>query len=351
MTSIKDVAKDAGVSIATVSYVLNHTKQVSPEAEQRVLSSIQKLNYNANQMARGLRSKQSSRIGVMLQNIRNPFFPSVLAGMEEAARDAGYSLTFLNSYNDLNVEKKDMLTLKQMWVDGVILDSCVDEDNRSEYLEFLKELTYSTGKRTPIVMLERNFSDAGILSVCANYYEASYASTCHMISMGKRQIVHFTAQSRWDMLLERCRGYVQAMTDNNLSENVVIKKGVLSASDGYAITQALMKSGQTFDGIFAVNDQQAIGAMKALDEAGIAIPDDVAVTGFDNIAISSLITPQLTTTDVPRYRMGYEAVNLLVESIRGGAVGRPPLLVLETKLVVRGSTDKAVKDNWDFREI
>lgn len=350
MTSIKDVARDAGVSIATVSYVLNHSKQVSPEAEQRVLSSIRKLNYNANQMARGLRSKQSCRIGVMLQNIRNPFFPSVLAGMEEAARDYGYSLTFLNSYNDPNVEKKDMITLKQMWVDGVILDSCVDEDQRADYIDFLKELMHASGKRTPIVMLERNFSDAGIPSVCANYYEASYASTRHMISTGKRQIVHYTALSRWDMLLERCRGYVQAMTDSGLSENVVIKKGEMSASDGYAFTQALIGGGQPFDGIFAVNDQQAIGAMKALNEKGIAIPDGVAVIGFDNIAISSLITPQLTTTDVPRYKMGYKAVDLLVNSIRGGAVISAPL-VLETKLIVRGSTDKTVKDSWDFREI
>ena len=147
MASIKDVAKDAGVSIATVSYVINKNKYVSPEYTKKVMDSIKKLNYNVSPVARSLRNRKTNTIGVVLQNITNIFFPELLAGLEEFARSKNYSLLFSNSYDDIEIEKNDITTLQNMWVDGIILDSCVLEKKiEMNIWIFLKQIIFQVKK-------------------------------------------------------------------------------------------------------------------------------------------------------------------------------------------------------------
>ena len=350
MASINDVAKDAGVSIATVSYIINKTKPVSPEVEKRVMDSIEKLNYNASYIARSLRRKRTNIIGVVLQNIRNPFFPSLLAGLEEGARANNYTLTFLNSYNDIKTERNDMMTLSQMWVDGIIIDTCIEETKKASYVQHLKKMKDREGKRIPMVILERNIDNGGFNAISVNNFQSGYEATRHLIEKERRKILHLTFDFEWSMTIDRKYGYMRAMEEANLLDAVRVEKVMHNAEAGYCMMKQLLEEGYRPEGVFAANDQMAIGCIKAIQEAGCSIPDDIAVVGFDNIDAASFINPSLTTIDVPRYRMGHEAVSLLVQNIENNDLPYKDI-ILETKLIVRKSTDSKVSASWDFRDL
>lgn len=349
MASIKEVAKDAGVSIATVSYVLNKSKYVSPELTKKVLYSVKKLNYNINPMASCLRNKTTSTIGVVLQNIRNPFFPLLLAGLETQARRNDYRLMFFNSYNDLDVEKQAVLTFSNMWVDGIIIDSCVKESEKAEYIEFLR--ANDPGKNIPVVFLERSLDNQKSSAVITNNFDCGYVATHHLIQMGRKNIIFISGPNDWSMVADRKFGYLKAIEESGLQSKQIITADDFSANSAYKIIkQILSEGGNHIDGIFAMNDQIALGSIKAIKDLGLNIPSDIAVVGFDNIQLSSMITPSLTTIDVPRYLMGKTAVELLVGHIND-ETKQAQTVILPSQIVIRHSTDQKIEDRWDFEDL
>lgn len=346
MSSIKDVALDAGVSIATVSYVLNGNKFVSPELTDKVNESIKKLNYQANPVARSLRSKRTKNIGVILQNIRNIFFPQLLAGLEECMRAQDFNLIFSNSYNDLKIEKDAINTMRGMWVDGIILDSCAKECDISKYVDFLKQSNQK--KKIPIVMLERNLCPGKFHSVAVDNVKSGYIATKHLLDLGRSKILHIAGTEGWSMSTDRKEGYLKALRERDLASYALIYTGEFRAQDGYAIIkERIMQNHTDIDAVFAANDQMALGAMTALKEYGIRIPDDIAIVGIDNVFASSIVEPSLTTVNVPKYTMGCTAAKLLLSEIEQPSKEKQDI-VLDTNLIVRQSTNLRGEKTWDL---
>lgn len=336
MATIKDVAKDAGVSIATVSNVINNTKYVSEELTKKVEESMEKLNYNINNIARNLRSKVSSTIGVVLQNVNDVFFSEILIGLEEHVREQNYSMMFFNTNFDKTKEKKAIETLKTMWIDGIILDSCIPDSQTDEYAKFL--FKNNSEKKIPIVLLERDFG-RNFNAVLVENYEGAYAATKHLIDIGKSKLLNISGKHDWAMIKHRTEGFKKAAEDSNLPKSSIhIEYGNLDMISGYIITRKCLEYGKNFDGIFAVNDRMAVGAIQAIKEFGVRIPEDIAVVGFDNIAIYNLLNPSLTSVNVPKYQMGYTAAKMLIDSIKHES-SKLPLIKLPTKLFVRNSSD------------
>jgi len=328
-----------------VSYVLNKNKYVSPELTEKVNKSVEKLDYYANPVARSLRNKKTHTIGIVLQNIRNIFFPQVLAGLEEYARANDYNLQFVNTYNDIHTERRALASLKNMWVDGIILDSCVSESEKGEYLEFLKGLNME--KEIPIVMLERNLGSPDYSAVLVDNYTGGLLAARHLIETGKNKIIHITDNNNWCMTSNRMLGYLDAMREHGLEANIEIHRCDMTAFDGYNLMKGLLFHGASFDGVFAVNDQVAIGAMKAAKELGRSIPEDIAFVGFDNIFVSSMIDTPLTTVHVPKYELGKTAETLLLRTI-DQKLEAPEVVTLPVKLIVRQSTDLRGDNSWEL---
>lgn len=345
MARMKEVADDAGVSVATVSYVINKTKYVSPELTLRVEKSIEKLDYNTNPVARSLRNKKTMSIGIVLQNIRNIFFPQLLAGLEESLREKGYNLLFVNTYNDIDEEWKTIQSLRGMWVDGIILDSCCNEKNKTEYAKHLNHRTAS--KHIPILLLERNLGIKELDAVSIDNFNGAYIATKHLIDSEHRQIMHIAGNKDWSMSIDRLEGYLKALSDYGLESRKFYNYGSFLPQDGYSIMKEILDQHHNIDGLFAANDQMAIGAMKAILEYGLKIPEDIAVVGFDNIFVSSLINPTLSTINVPKYMIGKTAAEMLIESIEKPDK-QPENRIMQTNLIVRQSSDVRGERSWDL---
>lgn len=345
MAGIKEVAKDAGVSVATVSYVLNKNKYVSPDLTKKVEDSIKKLNYNCNHVARSLRNKKTYIIGVVLQNVKNIFFPQLLEGLEEYARSKKYRLLFLNSYNDPYTERDAITTLRNMWVDGIILDSCVAETDKDSFLKFL--LDYKSGKKIPVVLLERSLGSENVNVVKVDNFHGAYQATKHLIEKGRKNIMHIAGTKDWSMTEDRIKGYIQALKDGGLEKSILVRYSTYKPQDGYAIMKELLQQNSTIDGVFAANDQMAIGAMKAIMEMGFNIPGDISVVGFDNIFVSTLTEISLTTINVPKYSIGNAAAALLINAIENPDK-KPEQITMTSNLIVRQSTDLKGQKNWEL---
>jgi LacI family transcriptional regulator len=336
VSNIKDVAKDAGVSIATVSNVINSSKYVSEELCLKVEQSMKKLDYNINTIARNLRSKVSMTIGVVLQNINDVFFTEVLIGLEEYIRGQNYSLMFFNTNFDEKEEVKAIESLRTMWIDGILLDSCVPDSQVAEYSKFL--FKDREEKKIPIVLLERDFGRDHNAVVIDNL-EGAYSATKHLIDIGKKKILNISGKHDWSMIKQRSEGYKSALLDSGMKVDTdYIEYGDMNMASGYDITRKALEYGKVFDGIFAINDRMAVGAMLAIKDSGIKIPEDIAVVGFDNISLYNLLNPSLTTINVPKYQLGYSSAKSLIDGIKSESY-TSPIIKLPTKLIIRKSTD------------
>jgi len=346
MASIKDVAKRAGVSISTVSNVINGTKHVSDKLKQKILDAINELNYEVDPVARSLKSKKTMTIGVIITSINRIFFPQVLRGIQDEASRNGYNITFYNTDDSFEKERHYIQMLENNWVDGIIVDSVADSENKDYFLSLLN--LGSSKKRIPVISLERRIDGFGIGSVAVNNHFGGRIATQHLIEQGCKKIVHITGPSGSCMAQERLSGYKEELLKNRLNvDNARICEGDFSPPSGYQAMKQLLISGIEVDGVFAANDQMAIGAIKAIKEHGYRIPEDIKVVGFDNSFIASIVEPSLTTVNVPKYKLGAMAVQLLLKRINGDSDDLD-FVELPINLIVRQSTDLHGDKNWDL---
>lgn len=339
MASIKDVAKAAGVSISTVSSVINKNKPVSDELTKRVEKAIKELNYQASSVARSLKNKKTNSIGIVLPNISRIFFPQVLKGIVDTAIKYGYNLTFCDANEDISKEKYYIRMLESSWVDGIILDCSADIKEDKDYIRYLQDLG-GTKKRIPIVSLERILKDNLTDAVIIDNKKSGYNAVNHLIELGHKRIAHITGPLKFPMCVDRMEGYKQALSDNGIKvDNSLIKDGDFYPLSGYNIMKEWLLKGINISAVFAGNDQMAIGAIKAIRESGLRIPEDIAIIGFDNLFISSIVSPSLSTINVPKYKMGSTAVELLHKRIMNPKSEKKEVVTLPTNLIVRQSTD------------
>ena len=330
MVTIRDVAKKAAVSVTTVSHVVNQTRFVAEETEKRVRLAMEELDYRPNILARSLRKGATGTIGLVLPDSSNPFFAESGRLLEEAAFRRSFSLILCNSNGDLEKERRytDVLFNKQ--VDGIIFMAAGDD---TKSLSKLVEL------KLPVVVVDRILNDPDVDAVITDNHMSGYLATRHLIELGHQKIAIIRGPSNVNPSAQRVNGYRQALAEAGLPYFPELEEtGDFHSSSGYIATKRLLQSVHP-TAIFACNDLMAIGAIRAIHEAGLSIPGDISLVGHDDIELASYLQPPLTTIAQPIADLAETAVNFLIERIETPSLP-PRKRILPNSLVVRNSTGR-----------
>ena len=331
MATIFDVARQAEVSIATVSRVLSKRDPVSDEMRDRVLHAVAQLGYEPNRAARTLRTLRASKILVTVPDISNPFFSNVIRGAEAAARAAGYSVVLGDTRHDPALENQYCAMLRQREVDGVVFLG-------HRLPDALQPLVAERGAQAPVVNGCEYSPDLGVSSVHIDNAAAGMEATEHLISLGHRRIGVITGPLISPISRDRLEGARQAMKRRRLISGLSTGNGDFSVESGYRAARTLLET-ERVTGIFCFSDEMAIGAMKTVRDAGLACPRDVSIVGFDDIRFASFLQPALTTIGQPMTEIGKRAVGILLQIIAGKRTRKS--ITLAHELIVRESTAAA----------
>ncbi len=307
MTTIREVALRAGVSPSTVSHIINNTRFVAPETRERVLAAMAELNYRPNILARSLRRGETRTIGLILPDSANPFFAEIARAIEDAAFRAGYSVILGNTENDLARERVYIDVFLQKQVDGLIFVATGDQ---SPSLEELLRLNL------PVVAVDRRLTGLAIDAVLTDNLQGGLLATRYLLARHHRRIGCITGPSHLTPSAERVVGYRQALREAGIGiDEQLIRRGDFLPRSGYELTLDLLRLDPPPTALFVCNDMMAIGALRALAEAGWRVPDDCAVIGFDDIDLASFVNPPLTTIRQDKGALAEESVRLLLERI------------------------------------
>ena len=349
MAGIKDVAERAGVSIATVSNVINQRKPVSPELAARVHQAVLDLNYVVDPVGRTLKSNRTNTIGVIVPSFSQVYFPSILQGIHEAAKKLGYMISVFETSGDIQEEQQCVEFLQRTSADGIILASYANRENISDR-DYIRTLAHrkNRNKKIPVVTLENDL-DPSLDAVIIDNREAGRIAVSHLLSLGHRSIAHIAAPLRFQIGKLRLEGYQDALEQAGLLGVIpLVEEGDFSPISGYHCMERLLsKRRGEFSAVFVANDEMAVGAMRAILNDGLRIPEDVAVVGLDNTFPSTLVKPSLTSVSTPKYEMGCRAMEQVARRIENPEDPKA-IITLQTELVVRQSTDPSGEDRWDL---
>jgi len=328
--TIKDIAREAGVSAQTVSRAINDKAEVSPQTKSRILDIARQMGYLPNSVARSLVSQRTYNIGLVVPDIANPFFSEIARGIEDAAQEAGYNVFLCNTAENLNRELKALYSLEAQRVDGIILCS----SRLSE--EELKDLA---DRYQPLVLVNRRLTGKPAGLVLIEDIGGAGQAIAHLTALGHRNIGLLAGPPNSHSGRERARGYRQSMEAAGLSVYAHWQMYCApQAEEGRAATLKLLAQAPELTALLAYNDLTAIGAMRACQELGIVVPDEFSIVGFDDIPLAALISPALTTVRIPKYQLGYQAMTLLLTLMEKGAIAQSEATFLATELIVRGTT-------------
>ncbi|MDI6601498.1 MAG: LacI family DNA-binding transcriptional regulator [Thermoanaerobacteraceae bacterium] len=335
MATIKDVARKANVSITTVSRVINNkTEGVSEETRERILKVMQDLNYQPNRIARGLVTKRTNTLGLILPDIANPFFPEIARGVEDTANIYGYNVILCNTDDRTDKEELYINVLKEKCVDGIVFTSSVNPV--SEHIKQLMDY------KMPFVLLDRYMDIDHLPGVYSDGYDGMYQITRYLFEMGHRDIAYIGGPSLSATAKHRYEGFEYALREYGVGlDDVLIEEGNYKISGGKEAMARLVEKGMDFTAVACANDLMAVGAMEVLKDKGYRIPEDVSVTGFDDIQLSGLIEPKLTTVAQPCYEMGAVATRMLIKLIEGQALEEQEIK-LKPRLVIRNSVKRVI---------
>ena len=326
MPSIKDVAQEAGVSTATVSRVLNTPEKVSRKTMAKVNSAIEKLNYSAEANHSASYMAGTHRILVVLPDFRNSFMSDVLSGMNDAALKNDYTLMVAATGSIVEREREVIRILQNHQADGVIFLSSVLSEQEIQ----------TVARNYPTVQCCEYVESAEAVHVSIDNYAAARTALDYLLRMGRRDIVMLSSSNRFISTLLREKAYLDTMTalDRPLRENAIYRSSY-SFESGMIGMQNFLMNGEHPEAVFAISDNLAAGAIRAITERGLKVPDDVAVIGIDNIKLCTLFSPQITTIAQPRERIGSTAVRLLINRING--LTSQSNIFLNHELIVRES--------------
>ena len=334
--NIRQVAEKAGVSVATVSRVMNHPESVAPETKKKIEAVIEEMGYTPNWFARGLNFNKTGTIGIMIPNVLNPAHMEVAKGAEDVAHQKDYTTFMCNVENDVEKEKKYVSDLIKRKVDGIVLISSLLEN---DYLESILK------QGVPLVSVgENKTASTDIPVVRLDYRLAAYKAAKHLLEIGYRNIAMIYGSTPEKENIRKIEGYQDALKEFGAP---IYNEYMLSAEntieDGYVSGKKMIEMKNRPRAIFATSDILALGIMDAMRDNEIRIPDDMAVVGFDNIRMSNLITPKLTTVEKPMHKMGVIGARVLFDLIEseeyknGQAIEPPKEILLQSKLKIRKS--------------
>lgn len=337
MVTIKEIAKEVGVSVAAVSQVLNNKENsfISQSTKEAIWQVAQELNYIPNRVARDLVRGSTMLLGIIIPDAKSPFFSETVPGIEDSASVRGYDVMCSYSAGDFEKERKYIQLFLERKVDGLIIAPLKDNRNVSVFRKLLQQ-------KTPFVLIDRYIPDLETDFVVSDLKEGAYEAVAYLIQSGHTNIAHITEKSNISTVRDVLKGYEMAFARNNLLVKRELIEGVNPefASDdfdaGYKGMKELLQK-KIFTAVFCVGDEFAVGAVKALKEAGLRIPEDISVMGMDNLNLSSYLSPGLTSVAQDKTQMGKIAAEILMERIKDPA-GKKKQIFLKPHLVLRGST-------------
>lgn len=326
-TTIEDIARRAGVSKMTVSRVLNNKSDVNPETRQRVLDMIEALDYRPSRVARGLTTQATFTLGVMVPDIANPFFGELISGAQVAAREQGYNVLLSNTQEDNNQEIETLKLFEETRVDGVLLCSARLPDH-----DLFPLLT----RQRAVTVFNRIVPTAIASMVNVNDFFGAQQAARHLVHTGHRCFGVLTGPPMSYSSQARANGVQQTLQEMDVPCQIQFKQDYQpNPSGGYEATKELLSAHPEIDALICFNDQVAVGALHACHESGRRVPQDVAIVGFDNIPLASLVFPTLTTLHIDKRSTGAAAIDLLISRIQGG--DEPTEIVIDPELIIRES--------------
>jgi LacI family transcriptional regulator len=333
--TIYDLAARLNVSIATVSRALKDDPVVSKKTKKKIFDLAEEMGYRYNHFARNLREQRTYTIGVIVPRLNSYFMSTVIAGIESVANTEGYTLIISQSSELVSKEIASAKTMFNNRVDGVLVSLAYDTEDISHFEQFIK-------KNIPLIFFDRVAEHPECTNVLIDNRKSAYEATSHLIAQGCKRIVHITATPKRNVYVDRLGGYKQALADHQLpfnEQDVLINN--LSQEAGAQAAGIILQMDPLPDAIFATNDNCAVGCLMALKKAGIRIPQDIAIVGFNNDPVSAVVEPNLTTINYPGYKMGEMAAASLINHLNQvNSMSATNTILLRSELIIRASSLK-----------
>ena len=331
--TIYDVAKALGVSTSTVSRAMRDHHSIGKATIKKVKKIAIEMGYEPNAVASNLRKKRTKTIGVIVSYINRPFISSLIRGIEEVASKNKYNVIITQSLDSYNKELEDVKTMYNSRVDGLIVSLAMETTKYNHFEPYLN-MSY------PLVFADRVADEIDTDKVLIDNFSAAYEATRHLIKQGFKRIGHLAGAQQQLVYRQRLEGYVAALRDHGFQrEEKLIYQSRLSHEDGRDGAMSLLELSKKPDAIFAANDTSAVGFMQYVEEAGLSIPKDMGIVGFNNDLISSIVRPQLTTVDHPGIEIGRKAAELVLDKLHNKSLNTiPQTVIFRTQLIVRKSS-------------
>ena len=336
--TIYDLAKSLNLSPSTVSRGLNDHAYIKKETKKRILSTARKMGYQHNKFASNLRLNRTKTLGVIVPKLNSYFMATAIAGIEKITNQYGYDLIISSSQESGKKEISSVLTLYNSRVDGLMVSLSYDSKNIDPFkILFRKDI--------PVVFFDRVYEYSGCISIVIDNYKAGYEATSHLIAQGCKRIVHLGGNLLRNVYSERFRGYKQALEDYGIEfDQSLVVIGDLSEQSGTETAHRIMNMEKRPDGIFTANDTSAVATICELQQAGVNIPNDIAVVGFNNEPISRVVKPNLTTIHYPAMEVGEIAASTLINKLNNSQPASLSTIVLEHSLIIRASSLRKMAD-------
>jgi LacI family transcriptional regulator len=334
--TLKQIAETLGISISRVSKALKNYSDVNPNTKQRVLELAKSLNYTPNSFAQSLRSNESKTIGVIIPSMVHYFFSSILDAILKEAEQAGYMVIIMQSNEDYNLEKKQVDLLINKGVDGILISL---SDNTNNFKHLQKIIDYDI----PLVLFDKIAKVINCSKVVIDDIKASYDAVTFLINKGYKRIAYFRGDLNPQNSIDRFLGYKKALKDNNIKydSSLVYLCKYCSFDEGYESAKRLLENDKSgVDAIYTAADLLAIGAINYLNQKKIKIPEQIAVLGFSNWFMSSVITPSLSSIEQNAYKMGEKSIETLlneIDNIHKGVPVKHRKIIIDTELILRDS--------------
>jgi LacI family transcriptional regulator len=335
--TIYDVAKALNISPSTVSRGLKNHPHIRKETKKKIITTAREMGYQHNQFASNLRQKHTNTIGVVVPKLNSYFMATVIAGIEKITSQNGYGLIISQSQESWKKEISCISTLFNSRVDGLLVSLSFDTKNMDHFNIILN-------KDIPIVFFDRVADCYGCMNIIIDNYKAGYEATSHLIEQGCKRIAHLGGNLLRNVYSERFRGYRQALDDNKIEfDQKLVVISDMSAQSGKEIAKKILKIVPWPDGIFASNDASAVAIIVELEKAGVKIPDEIAVVGFNNEPISQVVQPNLSTVNYPAMEIGEIAATSLINKLKNSQSENLSTIVLKHNLIIRNSSMKSKK--------
>lgn len=339
--TIYDLAKELNLSPSTISRALNNHKGIGKKTSKEVQKMAAKMGYRPNSIAASLRSNKSKTIGIMIARINRPFISSLISGVEDTARKAGYNVIISQSNDKYENEVKNAKALYDSRIGGLIVSLAMETTDTEHFKQFAEQ-------DIPIVFVDRVPREFNSYRVIIDNYAAGYRAAQHLIDEGCTRIAHFAGAQHVNVYNLRKKGYLDAIQENGLEidEDLIVDLETMSFEEGRVATNKILDMENPPDGIFSSNDTAAVSAILCAKEKGVKIPDELAIIGFNDDPVSSIVEPSLSTISHPAMRMGELSAKRILEhsdSNLGSSISE--ITMLDTEIIIRNSSKRKLTED------